>query len=43
VTVLVGVAVAIEDATALRRVALGTGDIAAGELAGDVGVECPAE
>jgi len=43
VTVLVGVAVAVEDAAALLRVALGAGDIAAGELAGDVGVECPVE
>jgi len=43
VTVLVGVAVAVEDAAALRRVALGAGDIAAGELAGDVGVERPVE
>jgi len=43
VTVLVSVAVAVEGAAALLRVALGAGDIAAGELAGDVGVEWPVE
>jgi len=43
VTVLVGVAVEVDDAAALLRVALGAGDIASGELAGDVGVECPVE
>jgi len=43
VTVLVGVAVAVEGAAALLRVVLRVADVAAGELAGGVGVECPVE
>ena len=43
VTVLVGVAVAVGDPVALLRVVLRVADVAAGELADDVGVECPVE
>jgi len=43
VTVLVGVAVEVEGAAALLRVVLRVADVAAGELAGGVGVECPVE
>jgi len=43
VTVLVGVAVAVGDPVALLRVVLRVADVAAGELVGDVGVECPVE